>query len=355
MPPHDNPAIPRRPWAGPSRPVRLRSVDADIAQLRTLVGVGRRAELAVGTVRLQVEASSARLADALPLQRPLYFETPAGRIALAPSRETVRMLTAIDLPLDHDDAQPLQRLGLEIAMQAMPAGWFELFDASAFLVDEDGAPGPIEMTLTLVQPDVHIGLATTLRGTAEALRRAVTQPGWRPMRSSPLPPDWTLEVPVCAGHTTLPVETLRALAVGDLVVVERPCFDLDGCGKVPIGRRTANCWLRIGNQVELEFTEWHATTTDPTMHTTASSTDSLAHDGDDALDGVPVVLAFELGQLELPLAELEALAPGAVLTLAGPLPPELIIRAGGRRIGTGELVELDGRLGVEIRRLGEST
>ena len=75
-------------------------------------------------------------------------------------------------------------------------------------------------------------------------------------------------------------------------------------------------------------------------------------DDDGAVDDVPVTLSFEMGSVALTLSELKSLAPGAVLSVAGALPPQVSICAGGHRIGSGELVELDGRLGVEIRRIG---
>ena len=83
--------------------------------------------------------------------------------------------------------------------------------------------------------------------------------------------------------------------------------------------------------------------------------DDLPHAGFDAadpLDDLPVVLSFELGTLELSLIDLKDLAPGRVLTMQRSLPPQVTVRAGGRHIATGELVEVDGRLGVEILRMG---
>jgi len=91
--------------------------------------------------------------------------------------------------------------------------------------------------------------------------------------------------------------------------------------------------------------------------------DSLAelsagsHDitSDAPLDDVPVTLSFELGSLELTLADLRTLAPGRVLDIAGATTPLVAICAGRRRIGLGELVELGGRLAVEVRRIGSSS
>ncbi|MGK9230097.1 type III secretion system cytoplasmic ring protein SctQ [Inquilinus limosus] len=69
------------------------------------------------------------------------------------------------------------------------------------------------------------------------------------------------------------------------------------------------------------------------------------------LDELPVMLVFELGRGELPLAAVQGLAPGAVIPL-GRDPGEAVdIVANGRRIGRGEIVRIEGELGVRVVRL----
>jgi type III secretion protein Q len=69
------------------------------------------------------------------------------------------------------------------------------------------------------------------------------------------------------------------------------------------------------------------------------------------LDQLPVTLVFELGRSELPLAAVQGLAPGAVIPL-GRDPGEAVdIIANGRRIGRGEIVRVEGELGVRVVRL----
>jgi type III secretion system YscQ/HrcQ family protein len=66
---------------------------------------------------------------------------------------------------------------------------------------------------------------------------------------------------------------------------------------------------------------------------------------------LPVEVAIELGRLELRLRELAALVPGRVLSARVPVGAEVSLRAGDRTIATGELVDLDGELGVRIVRI----
>lgn len=68
-------------------------------------------------------------------------------------------------------------------------------------------------------------------------------------------------------------------------------------------------------------------------------------------DAIPVRLSFDLGEISLTLAELRALQPGQAIRLEHPLASAVRIRANGALIGEGELVEIDGHLGVSICQL----
>lgn len=88
------------------------------------------------------------------------------------------------------------------------------------------------------------------------------------------------------------------------------------------------------------------TLTDPTH-------DEIGSDMDlpDSLDSLPVTLSFSLGERTIEYRQLSELASGYVFDLALPVSQAVQIRANGTRIGEGELVEIDGRIGVAISRL----
>lgn len=69
---------------------------------------------------------------------------------------------------------------------------------------------------------------------------------------------------------------------------------------------------------------------------------------------IPVRLSFDLGEISLTLAELRALQPGQTIALGHPIAGAVRIRANGALVGEGELVEIDGQLGVSLRRLSAS-
>ena len=70
-----------------------------------------------------------------------------------------------------------------------------------------------------------------------------------------------------------------------------------------------------------------------------------------AVDELPLRIVFDLGDIELSLGELKALVPGHVIDLAREPGNAVRVSVNGRRIGAGEIVEIEGRLGVRITEL----
>jgi type III secretion protein Q len=80
-------------------------------------------------------------------------------------------------------------------------------------------------------------------------------------------------------------------------------------------------------------------------------------DGDDdalALDALPVMLRFDLGQRRMTLAQVSELQVGQVLELDRPLSSAVGIRVNGALIGQGELLEIGGRLAISITSIGRA-
>ena len=70
----------------------------------------------------------------------------------------------------------------------------------------------------------------------------------------------------------------------------------------------------------------------------------------DALDTdvLPVQLVFLAGETVIALRDLKQITPGYLFDLGRPVDRHVEVRANGRRIGIGELVEIDGRVGVRL-------
>ncbi|WP_122341338.1 FliM/FliN family flagellar motor switch protein [Pseudomonas caricapapayae] len=70
-----------------------------------------------------------------------------------------------------------------------------------------------------------------------------------------------------------------------------------------------------------------------------------------AVDSLPLDLTLRCGELRLTLAELRRLDAGTVLEVSGIAPGYATLCHGERVVAEGELVDVDGRLGLQITRL----
>lgn len=155
------------------------------------------------------------------------------------------------------------------------------------------------------------------------------------------------------GYATLGMDELQPLGPGDVVFMAHSFLS---AGRV--------LWLQApgagGLHVQLPATPAGVPDTAaaaPAFLTVVQSWNhampALAPPLDEAasFDAIPVRLSFDLGEISLTLAELRALQPGQAIQLGHPLASAVRIRVNGALIGEGELVEIDGLLGVSVRQL----
>ncbi|HEY4074868.1 MAG TPA: FliM/FliN family flagellar motor switch protein, partial [Herbaspirillum sp.] len=71
----------------------------------------------------------------------------------------------------------------------------------------------------------------------------------------------------------------------------------------------------------------------------------------DALNQLQVQVVFDVGNCEMSFLELQKLQPGNVIPLASRMPEVVRMTVNGRVIGSGELVEIDGKIGVMLARI----
>ena len=77
----------------------------------------------------------------------------------------------------------------------------------------------------------------------------------------------------------------------------------------------------------------------------------LAADENFPVDSVEVTLEVIGGRSRLSIGALRALRPGALLQMDRPASAHVELVVGGVRVGTGELVQVDGWLAVEVRQV----
>jgi type III secretion protein Q len=178
-----------------------------------------------------------------------------------------------------------------------------------------------------------------------------------PLAGAALPLSLYLDI----GYATLSVDELQQLGLGDVVPLAHSFvsakrvlwLQAPGAGGVHVQLpATPGC----AQDMAPAHAAAHAAANAPFLTVVQPWNHAMPHldpplDEAASFDAIPVRLSFDLGEIRLTLAELRALQPGQALQLGHPLASAVRIRVNGALIGEGELVEIDGLLGVSVRQL----
>lgn len=179
---------------------------------------------------------------------------------------------------------------------------------------------------------------------------------WRSI-AGPMTAQFQLAIAVPLGRVQLPMTQVRSLRAADVLVLEQAFFQTQGDGYLQVGRHRLHG--RIDNDTGplcLTLTSIEETSVDEDF----SAPDYSEHEGDEPVmdvfghepfDELSMALNVRCGTLNLTLGELRNLAPGAVLGITGYAPGVAGLYYGDRPIGQGQLVDVDGRLGLQITRV----
>lgn len=224
---------------------------------------------------------------------------------------------------------------------------------------ESAATAPersVRLGFTLVGPGggerIEGEVATDLAGLAQLAPLVRSAP----TSTKPAPAgDWTDDLPVTVrldvGWTDLPLAALAGVRAGDVLL-------FDECLLGPQSGIAVMAGPRLGFRGRLEagtLTVTHPlrrTMAEPAQAGAAQAAAKASEETDaGALDEIPVRLTFDLGERVLTVAELRSLKPGFTFDLGREVRRAVTIRANGKPVGEGELVEIDGTLGVSVLSL----
>jgi type III secretion system YscQ/HrcQ family protein len=213
--------------------------------------------------------------------------------------------------------------------------------------------GPAKALAASLGGDVVVGSFTVLVDDDAYLARAAV-PRVQAFRAPP--PLWSraalaalgdtpLRIPIVAAATRATAADVASLRVGDAWLPG--AWSLGAVGKlhgpVSLAAPGAEAGLRatlgedgrlvlLGDRVELSMQD------DQTVNEAVGQ----------ALGDVPVVVRVEIGSAELPAREWAALGKGDVLALGVKIAEPVVLRVGGVEVARGELVEIEGEVGVRI-------
>ena len=177
-----------------------------------------------------------------------------------------------------------------------------------------------------------------------------------PSRAAHLPIEARIEI----ASTLLPATALAELAVGDAVVFDGARFAgfaADRTWEIRLATATHAASAQIDLAGALSVAGPFQLTAGPEDRTVAFTQEGsmdatrpteLAMR---ALADAPIEVVAELARLTLRGDELLGLAPGAVLSMTLDRTRAITLRAGGEPWAEGELVDVDGQLGVRVTRL----
>ncbi len=170
----------------------------------------------------------------------------------------------------------------------------------------------------------------------------------------------SLQLPVVAGLALLPSSAFGSLRVGDAVLasdgwrIRRQHAGLSGAVVLcaPKSERGLRANLRpSGEIVVLEGTMSVEADANAPQDDNAAQGADLGSEAADALAEAPLVVRVELGAVTLSARQWASLRPGDVLATGNRIGERAVLRIGGHEVARGELVDVDGELGVRIHEL----
>jgi type III secretion protein Q len=153
--------------------------------------------------------------------------------------------------------------------------------------------------------------------------------------------DWNglpVRVRITVGWVDLSAGALRSVERRDVVL-------LDECLLAADNRLMLQLGPKLGVLCGLEGT--HLNVLEGVREVMTDVDDSVAA-ASGLIEDVPVRLTFDLGEREISLGDLRSLQPGYLFNLGRDPRSTVSIRANGRLIGDGELVDIEGRVGVSV-------
>lgn len=333
---------------------------AEIACLNRLARRG-----GVHTVRFMESAWSLRLDACIAdssrptLIQPYHLTIDFGgcRVVLAVETAVLgEVLRTVDPGADPLDLpEPLLLALSEVAAETLiqdlqtPSGKAVRFIAAGMDCPADAGPYRIAISLHRGNTGIEGVLMLDARGLAALADLVEHLP-----ESHDVAAEWDalpLPLPLEIGWVDLPAVDFAGLAKRDIILMDETTLRDDGRLIVRV-HPTAAIRARLDGSIlcieGIARTTMNDDSTTPSAETQAvEGTEPLL----DSLDQVEVRLTFDIGQQMLTLAELRKLCPGTCFDLGRDPRRAVNIRANGRLVGTGELLQIDDHIGVRISSL----
>jgi type III secretion system YscQ/HrcQ family protein len=322
--------------------------------LPILASLPVRVEAALGSLgRVGLEVVGPAPVEPAPRQGPAFGIARGGSVGrLIVDGALANRLVARALGIDEGGAASVRRLGL--GERGLVAGLIAsiLQALRAPLAVSISAPSTDELrALRCLALDVAVDV-----GDLQGRLRLDVPPGWLADAATSSAgarlEGLDFEARVERARTFVPARELEGLAVGDAVVFDGEPARLGDPragwpARVVVGAHTAPAELGADGTLAVRGTMQLMAAETPREE---SKMETEARDRTALLAAAPIEVVAEVGRLALRGDEVLGLRPGAVLTL-GPRSTTVALRVGGDVWAEGELVDVEGELGVRVTRL----
>jgi type III secretion protein Q len=371
-------------------------ISARRAALRRTVGQGLRIFLPNIDATLAIHLTTDEQRAAWP--GALTLSGPDGALEIEEGARLLRILTGIDIDVadGSDDGHADWLLSAVLGRLAgTPFSSCDRITKKAPPMSKD-----TEVLQLVLRSERHL-VSTHLRADAATFASILARTDWSQTRQplsayAALPMQINVEI----GSHVLSASRLHSLAAGDILLPESTSFNAAGEGWLPFGqlsihaRYSAPGTLSILDVVRPPHAEREpggdgGSTRSPHDLTNISKGEKMeeqhdegeqhqeqAHVGDrkpaaekadadappeagektaddsNELDAVGIKIHFVLGRVKMTLGEIRTLTAGSIVQFAGGSPESVAIVSSGRTLGRGEVVDVDGRLGVRITQWG---
>ncbi len=366
LPPPDDLDIiePGHPALRANKAVQFRAVSQE--QVRFINVLNRRPKIHLPDLEEGTWLSFEPVGQAVQNNPPsddqrVVLSSSRGDLTLHNGLNFIHALTGIGLGAETqtERAQWLRQSALALLPQPLSILFSQLLSGAVLPATNE----PCFTAVMLLRTNDHV-LATHAHAPWSVWRPLLTFNQSGQLNPEQLLPWWNVNTQACvlAGTHRLSTQALAKLSCGDMVLLDNPMFNTDGLGTIAFGQLKIEVISDGGNEMEVtdfgfeqdEPEHPHNSNADAELGFEYEQNNALIepgpHESEVANLGlVPVQLRFEMGAVTLSLKALSELSVGTVLRLQGEVnPPCVVIRAGAQTVGRGELVDLEGRLGVQI-------
>ncbi|MET3133329.1 type III secretion protein Q [Oxalobacteraceae bacterium GrIS 1.11] len=341
----------------PLSSLAVASLSRSQAELSLRIGLGCHAAVpaldAIFSVHLDSETSP-------DWPEALRLSAPFGEIELMHGARLLRALSGIDLGAAAP-ADPAHWEWLQAAVCGRLAG--TPFDSVHGLAHGAVAGGPERVTVRLTLRSASHCVVSHARASAPHCLQWLAAGAWRRQQSpASLFAGTPLVIPVPLARHSVPAHALATLKAGDVILPAGAAFDCLGRGTLAWGALQAQVQFQapatliiLALENRVDTMNWD-TATDDAERASAGQADAQADDElapaglemTAPLDEVQLTLAFELGQVQTTLGAMRSLGVGATMLLTQAHPASIAIMCGKRKLGWGEVVDVEGQLGVRI-------